>query len=75
VRICSHSHANAYVNGVEKLAKIEAPPRAQTIPSSRLPGADPQPLSLARCRGHEAGFETLLMYSCVTEIVMDILSS
>ncbi|MFA5027999.1 MAG: NADH-quinone oxidoreductase subunit C, partial [Candidatus Methylomirabilota bacterium] len=29
--ICSHSHANAFVNGIEKLAKVEAPPRAQAI--------------------------------------------
>jgi ech hydrogenase subunit E len=73
--ICSHSHANAYVNGVESLAKIEAPPRAQAI--RQLVAC------LERIHSHflwlgvaayEAGFETLLMYSWRDrEIVMDIL--
>jgi ech hydrogenase subunit E len=73
--ICSHSHANAYVNGVEQLAGIEAPPRAQAI--RQLVAC------LERIHSHflwlgvaayEAGFETLLMYSWRDrEIVMDIL--
>lgn len=73
--ICSHSHANAYVNGVEKLAGVEAPARAQAI--RQLVAC------LERIHSHflwlgvaayEAGFETLLMYSWRDrEIVMDIL--
>ena len=73
--ICSHSHANAYANGVEKLAKVEAPPRAQAIRELVA--------CLERIHSHflwlgvaayEAGFETLLMYSWRDrEIVMDIL--
>jgi NADH-quinone oxidoreductase subunit D len=73
--ICSHSHANAYVNGVEKLAKVLAPPRAQAI--RQLVAC------LERIHSHflwlgvaayEAGFETLLMYSWRDrEIVMNIL--
>jgi ech hydrogenase subunit E len=73
--ICSHSHANAYANGVEQLAKIPAPPRAQAI--RQLVAC------LERIHSHflwlgvasyEAGFETLLMYSWRDrEIVMDLL--
>jgi len=73
--ICSHSHANAYVNGVEQLAKVPAPPRAQAI--RQLVAC------LERIHSHflwlgvaayEAGFETLLMYSWRDrEIVMDVL--
>lgn len=73
--ICSHSHANAYANGVEKLAGVAAPPRAQAI--RQLVAC------LERIHSHflwlgvaayEAGFETLLMYSWRDrEIVMDIL--
>jgi NADH-quinone oxidoreductase subunit D len=73
--ICSHSHANAYVNGVEKLAKIEAPPRAQTIRQlvACLERIHSHYLWLG-VAAHEAGFETLLMYSWRDrEVVMDIL--
>lgn len=73
--ICSHSHANAYVNGVEQLAKVLAPPRAQAI--RQLVAC------LERIHSHflwlgvaayEAGFETLLMYSWRDrEVVMDVL--
>jgi NADH-quinone oxidoreductase subunit D len=73
--ICSHSHANAYVNGVEQLAKVPAPPRAQAI--RQLVAC------LERIHSHflwlgvaayEAGFETLLMYSWRDrEVVMDVL--
>jgi ech hydrogenase subunit E len=73
--ICSHSHANAYVNGVEQLAKVLAPPRAQAI--RQLVAC------LERIHSHflwlgvaayEAGFETLLMYSWRDrEVVMDAL--
>jgi NADH-quinone oxidoreductase subunit D len=73
--ICSHSHANAFVNGVEQLAKVLAPPRAQAI--RQLVAC------LERIHSHflwlgvaayEAGFETLLMYSWRDrEVVMDVL--
>ena len=73
--ICSHSHANAYVNGVEQLAKVPAPPRAQAI--RQLVAC------LERIHSHflwlgvaayEAGFETLLMYSWRDrEVIMDVL--
>jgi len=73
--ICSHSHANAYVNGVEQLAKVLAPPRAQAI--RQLVAC------LERIHSHflwlgvaayEAGFETLLMYSWRDrEVVMEVL--
>jgi NADH-quinone oxidoreductase subunit D len=73
--ICSHSHANAYVNGIEQLAKVPAPPRAQAIRQLIA--------CLERIHSHflwlgvaayEAGFETLLMYSWRDrEVVMDVL--
>ena len=73
--ICSHSHANAYVNGVEQLAKIPAPPRAQAIRQlvACLERIHSHLLWLG-VAAYEAGFETLLMYSWRDrEIVMDIL--
>jgi len=75
--ICSHSHANAYVNGIEQLAKVPAPPRAQAIRQLIA--------CLERIHSHllwlgvaanEAGYETLLMYSWRDrEVVMDILEA
>lgn len=73
--ICSHSHANAYVNGVEQLAKILAPPRAQAIRQlvACLERIHSHLLWLG-VAAYEAGFDTLLMYSWRDrEIVMDIL--
>jgi NADH-quinone oxidoreductase subunit D len=73
--ICSHSHANAYVNGVEQLAKIPAPPRAQAIRQlvACLERIHSHLLWLG-VAAYEAGFDTLLMYSWRDrEIVMDIL--
>jgi len=73
--ICSHSHANAYVNGVEQLAKVPAPPRAQAIRQlvACLERIHSHYLWLG-VAAHEAGFETLLMYSWRDrEVVMDIL--
>jgi NADH-quinone oxidoreductase subunit D len=73
--ICSHSHANAYVNGVEKLAGVAAPPRAQAIRElvACLERIHSHLLWLG-VAAHEAGFETLFMYSWRDrEIVMDIL--
>jgi len=73
--ICSHSHANAYVNGVEKLAGVQATPRAQAIRQlvACLERIHSHYLWLG-VAAYEAGFETLLMYSWRDrEIVMDVL--
>jgi len=73
--ICSHSHANAYALGVEQLAKVQAPPRAQAIREliACLERIHSHLLWLG-VASYEAGFETLLMYSWRDrEIVMDIL--
>ncbi|HET7090829.1 MAG TPA: nickel-dependent hydrogenase large subunit [Anaerolineae bacterium] len=73
--ICSHTHATAYVLGVERLAGLTAPPRAQAIRELVL--------ELERIHSHllwlgvgahEAGFETLFMFSWRDrETVMDLL--
>lgn len=73
--ICSHIHATAYCLGVEKLAGVEAPPRAQAI---RVIVAELERLHShllwMGVASHEAGFDTLFMYSWRDrEIVMDIL--
>jgi ech hydrogenase subunit E len=75
--ICSHSHATAFVLGVEKLAKVNVPPRAQAIRTLFL--------ELERIHSHflwlgvaahEGGFDTLFMYSWRDrETVMDILEN
>jgi ech hydrogenase subunit E len=73
--ICSHSHANAFVNGVEKLAGIQATPRAQAIRQlvACLERIHSHLLWLG-VAAYEAGFETLLMYSWRDrEIIMDVL--
>jgi NADH-quinone oxidoreductase subunit D len=73
--ICSHSHANAYVNGVEQLAKVPAPPRAQAIRQlvACLERIHSHLLWLG-VAAYEAGFETLLMYSWRDrETIMDVL--
>jgi NADH-quinone oxidoreductase subunit D len=75
--ICSHSHATAYVNGIEQLAKAPAPPRAQAIRQlvAELERIHSHLLWLG-VASYEAGFETLLMYSWRDrEIVMDILET
>ncbi|MBN1668378.1 MAG: nickel-dependent hydrogenase large subunit [Anaerolineales bacterium] len=62
--ICSHIHALAYCLGVEKLAGVEVPPRAQAI---RLLVAELERihshLLWLGVTAHECGFETLFMYS------------
>ncbi|MFN2158498.1 MAG: nickel-dependent hydrogenase large subunit [Anaerolineales bacterium] len=73
--ICSHIHSTAYCLGVEKLAGIEAPPRAQAI---RILVAELERihshLLWLGVASHEAGFDTLFMYSWRDrETVMDIL--
>lgn len=73
--ICSHTHAMAYCLGVEKLAEISAPPRAQAIREfiAELERVHSHLLWLG-IAAHEAGFDTLFMYSWRDrEIVMDIL--
>ncbi len=75
--ICSHSHALAYALGVEKLAGVEAPPRAQAI---RVIVAEMERihshLLWLGVAAHEAGFDTLFMYSWRDrETVMDLLEN
>lgn len=75
--ICSHIHAFAYVLGVEKLARVIVPPRAQTI---RVLVAELERLHShllwLGVAAHEAGFDTLFMYTWRDrETVMDLLES
>lgn len=73
--ICSHVHATAYCLGVEQLAGVEAPPRAQAIRElvAELERIHSHLLWLG-VAAHEAGFDTLFMYSWRDrETVMDIL--
>ncbi len=62
--ICSHIHATAYALGVEKLAGIAAPPRAEAI---RVLFAEMERihshLLWLGVAAHEAGFDTLFMFS------------
>ncbi|HPH95736.1 MAG TPA: nickel-dependent hydrogenase large subunit [Anaerolineaceae bacterium] len=73
--ICSHVHATAFALGAEKLAKVTVPPRAQAI--RVLVGELERLHSHMLWLGvavHEAGFDTLFMYSWRDrEIVMDLL--
>jgi ech hydrogenase subunit E len=73
--ICSHVHALAYCLAVEKLANVEAPPRAQAI---RVLVAELERIHShflwMGVSAHEAGFETLFMFSWRDrETVMDLL--
>jgi ech hydrogenase subunit E len=75
--ICSHIHATAYSLGVEKLAEVEVPPRAQAIRElvAELERIHSHLLWLG-VGAHEAGFDTLFMYSWRDrETVMDILEA
>ncbi|MEZ4646685.1 MAG: nickel-dependent hydrogenase large subunit [Chloroflexota bacterium] len=75
--ICSHTHAFAYVLGVEQLAEVEAPPRARAIRMvvAELERVHSHFLWLG-VGAHEAGFDTLFMYSWRDrETVMDLLES
>jgi ech hydrogenase subunit E len=75
--ICSHAHATAYAIGVEKLAGVAAPPRAQAIRQILLELERLHSHMLwVGVAAHEAGFETLFMYSWRDrETVMDLLES
>jgi NADH-quinone oxidoreductase subunit D len=73
--ICSHIHATAYTLGVERLAGVTAPPRAQAI---RMLVAELERihshLLWVGVSAHEAGFDTLFMYSWRDrEAIMDVL--
>lgn len=73
--ICSHIHATAYCIGVEKLAGVEIPPRAKVIRTlvAELERIHSHMLWLG-VAAHEAGFDTLFMYSWRDrETVMDML--
>ncbi|HEX8991305.1 MAG TPA: nickel-dependent hydrogenase large subunit [Anaerolineales bacterium] len=75
--ICSHIHALAYCLAVEQLANAQVPPRAQAI---RVLVAELERIHShflwMGVSAHEAGFDTLFMYSWRDrEQVMDILES
>ncbi|MCB8984971.1 MAG: nickel-dependent hydrogenase large subunit [Ardenticatenaceae bacterium] len=75
--ICSHIHALTYALGVEVLAEVEVPPRAQAI---RVLVAELERihshLLWFGVAAHEAGFDTLFMYSWRDrETIMDILEA
>ena len=73
--ICSHIHATAYCLGVERLANVEVPPRAQAIRVlvAELERIHSHLLWLG-VAAHEAGFDTLFMYSWRDrETMMDLL--
>ncbi|MBN1564703.1 MAG: nickel-dependent hydrogenase large subunit [Anaerolineae bacterium] len=73
--ICSHVHATTYCLAVEKLAGVEAPPRAQAIRSlvAELERIHSHMLWLG-VAAHEAGFDMLFMYSWRDrETVMNLL--
>lgn len=73
--ICSHTHAMTYCLGVERLANVEVPPRAQAIRVlvAELERIHSHLLWLG-VAAHEAGFDTLFMYSWRDrETVMDLL--
>ncbi len=73
--ICSHIHATAYVLGVEKLAGVTVPPRAQAIRElvAELERVHSHLLWVG-VAAHEGGFDTLFMYSWRDrETIMDIL--
>jgi ech hydrogenase subunit E len=75
--ICSHIHASAYALGAESLAGVTAPPRAQAIRQivAELERIHSHLLWLG-VAAHEAGFETLFMYTWRDrERVMDLLES
>ena len=73
--ICSHVHTMAYALGVERLAKVEVPMRAQAIRQivAGLERIHSHLLWLG-VAAHEAGFDTLFMYSWRDrETVMNLL--
>ena len=75
--ICSHIHSTAYVVGVERLAEVEVPLRAQAIREliCELERIHSHMLWLG-VAAHDAGFDTLFMYTWRDrETVMDLLEA
>lgn len=75
--ICSHIHATAYCLGVERLAGVTVPPRAQFIRTivAEIERLHSHFLWLG-VAAHEAGFDTLFMYSWRDrETIMDMLET
>lgn len=75
--ICSHIHATAYCLGVEQLAGVTVPPRAQAIRvlMAELERVHSHYLWLG-VTAHEAGFDTLFMYTWRDrETVMDMVEA
>ncbi len=75
--ICSHVHAMTLALGVEKLAKVTAPPRAQYIRTlvAELERITSHMLWLG-VAAHEGGFDTLFMLSWRDrETIMDLLEA
>lgn len=75
--ICSHIHATAYCLGVEQLAGVTVPPRAQAIRvlMAELERVHSHFLWLG-VTAHEAGFDTLFMYTWRDrETVMDMVEA
>lgn len=75
--ICSHTHSTAYVTGVERLAGIEISDRAKAIRTivAELERIHSHLLWLG-VAAHEAGFDTLFMFSWRDrEIGMDMLEA
>ena len=73
--ICSHTHTSAYSQGVEKLAQVEVPQRALAI-RELIAGLERihSHLLWLGVVAHEAGFDTLFMYSWRDrETVMNLL--
>jgi NADH-quinone oxidoreductase subunit D len=73
--ICSHTHTSAYSQGVEKLAQVEVPQRALAI-RELVAGLERihSHLLWLGVVAHEAGFDTLFMYSWRDrETVMNLL--
>lgn len=75
--ICSHTHAYAYSLGVEQLAGVEVPLRAQVI-RELVAGLERihSHMLWVGVAAHEAGFDTLFMYTWRDrETVMDLLEN
>lgn len=73
--ICSHVHATAFVIGVEKLAQVTPPPRANAIRTlvAEMERIHSHFLWLG-VAAHEAGFDALFMYAWRDrEKIMDLL--
>lgn len=62
--ICSHAHTTCYVQGIEELLGVEAPPRARYIRTiiAELERLHSHSLWVG-IAAHEVGFDTLFMYA------------